>query len=113
MDIIYRREEATAAEVLAELRDPPGYTTVRTLLRLLEKKGHVTHRRDGPRYVFSAIVPREEAQEAAMRQVLWTFFDGSVSKAMVGLLKMAGDHLSEGELRQLKVLVENFTRKER
>ena len=110
MDIIYRQKEATVAEVLGEIPSPPTYTTVRTLLRLLEQKGHLQHRQDGPRYVFSATLPRKEAQESAMRQLLRTFFDGSTSRAVAALIDLQRDSLSDDELKQLDGLLKE-TRK--
>ena len=113
MDIIYRQKEATVAEVLGEIPSPPTYTTVRTLLRLLEQKGHLQHRQDGPRYVFSAILPRKEAQESAMRQLLRTFFDGSTSKAVAALIDLQRDSLSDDELKQLDGLLKETRKKGR
>lgn len=113
MDIVYRLEEATVAQVLAEIPDPPTYTTIRTLLRLLEKKGHLKHRQDGPRYVFFATVPPEKARESAMRQLLRTFYGGSAPRAMAALLDMEGDDLSEEDLKRLDALLAEARRKGR
>src|ERR1044072_3084293 len=77
MDVIYRAGRATAAEVLAQLTDPPSYSAVRALLRVLEDKGHLRHEEDGPRHVFLPTVPRERARPAALRQILHQFFHGS------------------------------------
>ncbi len=77
MDVIYRRGRATAAEVLDDIPDPPGYSAVRAMLRLLEEKGHVRHEQDGPRYVFLPIVNRDRARKSALKHVVRTFFDGS------------------------------------
>jgi predicted transcriptional regulator len=113
MDIIYRQKEATVTEVLEEIPSPPTYTTVRTLLRLLEQKGHLKHRQDGPRYVFSATVPKKKAQESAMRQLLRTFFDGSTSRAVAALIDLQGDNLSDDELKQLDGLLKEMRKKGR
>ncbi|MBL8986123.1 MAG: BlaI/MecI/CopY family transcriptional regulator [Gemmatimonadales bacterium] len=86
MDIVYRLGRATANEVQAELTDPPSYSTVRALLRVLEDKGHLRHQQDGPRYVFVPTVPRERARVNALDQVVRTFFDGSAAQAMAALL---------------------------
>src|SRR5438128_478613 len=86
MDVIYRRGRATAAEVLEELPDPPSYSAVRALLRLLEEKGHVKHEQDGPRYVFTPTVTRERARRSALKHVVRTFFDGSATDAVAALL---------------------------
>src|SRR5258706_3922369 len=86
MDIVFARGEATAAEVGAALPDPPSYSAVRALLRILEEKGHLRHREDGPRYVFVPTEPREKASRSALKRVLQTFFDGSLSNAVAALV---------------------------
>src|SRR5438874_7743083 len=100
MDIVYRRGQATAAEVLAELPDPPGKTAVRTFLRILEDKGHLTHRQEGLAYVYVPSRPRAQAGRSALRRVLQTFFDGSLEKAVAAHLGAAAD-LSAEELERL------------
>ncbi len=111
MDIVYQKKEATAAQVLEDIPDPPSYTTVRTLLRLLENKGHLKHRQDGPRYIFYATVPREKAQESAMRKLLHTFFDGSKSKAVAALIDMDTARISDNELEELDQLIKQAKRR--
>jgi len=111
MDAIYQLGEATAQEVLDSMVDPPGYSAVRALLRILEEKGHVRHRRDGVRYVYQPTVPRERARASALRQVVRTFFDGSAGAAAAALLDLSGGELSDEELEQLQALVER-SRKE-
>lgn len=106
MDIIYRRGNATAAEVLADIPDPPSYSSVRALLRLLEEKGHITHKADGPRYIFSPTVPREQARTSALKHVLRTFFDDSTEEAVAAMLDIADTRLSEPELDRLSRLIE-------
>jgi predicted transcriptional regulator len=86
MEVIYSRGRATAAEVRDNLPDPPSYSAVRAMLRILEDKGHLVHESDGPRYVFLPTTPREEAQETALRGVVRTFFDGSPESAVAALL---------------------------
>ncbi len=111
MDIIYRLKEATVSEVLEQIPSPPTYTTIRTLLRRLEQKGHLKHRQDGPRFVFSATVPRAKAQESAVQQLLGTFFDGSISKAVAALLHFERDNLSAAELDRLEDLLKEARKK--
>src|SRR5262245_65537883 len=77
MEVIYRRGQSTAAEVLEGLPDPPSYSAVRAMLRVLEEKGHLRHEQNGPRYVFLPTVPREQARRSALKQLVQTFFDGS------------------------------------
>jgi len=105
MDVIYRSGRATAAEVLDQLPDPPTYSTVRALLRVLEEKGHLRHEEDGPRYVFVPTVPRERARASALRQLLHTFFDGSTEQAVAALLDLSATRLSDAELARLSQLI--------
>lgn len=106
MDVIYRRGRATAAEVLDGLPDPPGYSAVRAMLRLLEEKGHVHHEQDGPRYVFLPTVNRDRARKSALEHVVRTFFDGSVTEAVAALLD-ADAKLSPADLDRLSMMIEN------
>ena len=110
MDVIYRLEAATASEVLENLPDPPSYSAVRAILRILEEKGHLTHAQDGPRYVFRPVVPRTAARQSALRQVVRTFFDGSATQAVATLLGMSESALSPDEARQLTQLIEKAKR---
>jgi len=105
MDVIYRRGRATAADVLEDLPDPPSYSAVRALLRLLEEKGHVRHEQDGPRYVFLPTVNRERARRSALRHVVRTFFDGSPTDAVAALLE-SDSKLSESELDRLSAMIQ-------
>ena len=107
MDSIYRRGEATAVEVLADLPDPPSYSAVRAMLRKLEDKGHVRHQQEGPRYVYLATVPRDEARDSALRRMVRTFFDGSPGKTVAALLDMRGSELEDAELDELARLIED------
>ena len=105
MDVIYRRGRATAAEVLEDLPDPPSYSAVRALLRLLEEKGHVQHEQDGPRYVYAPTVARDRARRSALKHVVRTFFDGSASEAMAALLD-GETRLDDAELDRLSAMIE-------
>ena len=86
MDILYRRGRATAHEVLADLDDPPSYSAVRALLRLLEERGHAKHVQDGITYVYSPAVSRADAKRTALAHVVRTFFAGSVEQAVAALV---------------------------
>ncbi len=101
MDIVYRHDQVTVAEVLDELPDPPGYSAVRALMRILEQKGHLRHRQDGPRYVFSPTIPRDEARQSALSRLVQTFFDGSTEDAVVALIDMSHTRLSKHDLARL------------
>ena len=105
MDIIYRRGQASAAEVLGEMEDAPSYSAVRAFLRILEEKGHLKHRKEGARYVFLPTQPRRQAARSALQRVLRTFFDGSTEKAVAALITMADADLSPAELDRLAALI--------
>ena len=106
MDIVYRRGRASAADVLDDLPDPPSYSAVRALLRILEEKGHLEHERDGPRYLFQPTVPRDEARQSAMNRLVRTFFDGSAERAVAAFLDMNSADLSPEDLDRLAELIE-------
>jgi predicted transcriptional regulator len=110
MEIVYRLGSATAAEVLESLPDPPSYSAVRAMMRILEDKGHLTHRHDGPRYVYSPVVPRAAARQSALRSIVKTFFDGSATQAVAALLDMSESRLSGDEADQLARLIEKAKR---
>jgi predicted transcriptional regulator len=106
MDVIYRRGRATAAEVLEDIADPPSYSAIRALLRLLEEKGHVRHEQDGPRYVYTPIVNRDRARRSALKHVVRTFFDGSATDAVAALLD-TDSRLDTAELDRLSAMIEH------
>ena len=106
MDALHRRGRATAAEVQAALPDPPGYSAVRALLRILEAKGHIKHLKAGARYVYQPRVSRETARRSALKRLVSTFFAGSVSQAVAALLENADTRLSESELQELEQTIE-------
>ncbi len=105
MDVIYQRGQATAAEVQENMPDPPGYSAVRAMLRLLEEKGYLLHEQDGPRYIFKPTLAREKARKSALKQMLETFFDGSTEQAMAALLNLSKSKLSDEELDRLSQMI--------
>ena len=110
LDILYQRGQATAADVQNALPEPPSYSAVRALLRILEEKGHVRHQQDGPRYVYLPTVARENAKRSALHHVLRTFFDGSAEQAISALLDESSTKLSPAELDRLARLIEDARR---
>lgn len=107
MDVLYRLGRATVAEVMENIEDPPGYSAVRAMLRILEEKGHLRHEQDGPRYVFIPRVTRDRARRSALTHVIQTFFDGSTEEAVAALLGMSQSRLSEEELDRLSKLIDS------
>ena len=106
MEIIYRRGRANAAEVLAEIPDPPTYTSVRGMLRHLESKGYLRHEQDGPRYVYLPTANADRVSKSALRHLVNTFFDNSAGSAVAAMVGMYGDDLTEGDLDALEQMIE-------
>jgi predicted transcriptional regulator len=106
VDILYARGQATAAEVQAALPDPPSYSAVRAMLRILEDKGHIRHEQDGPRYIYLPTLARDRAKRSALRHVLQTFFNGSAEQALSALLDESDTRLSDQELDRLAKLID-------
>ena len=105
MDVLHAKESATAADIRAALPDPPGYSAVRALLRILEDKGHIRHRQEGARYVYLPRASRETASRSALKRLVTTFFAGSVSRAMAALLESRDTKLSEAEVNKLEQMI--------
>jgi predicted transcriptional regulator len=105
MDVVYELQGATVNQVLERLPRPPSYSAVRALLRVLEQKGHLAHRQDGPRYIYVPTWPKEKAKRSALKHLLQTFFDGSTEEAVASLLDISEDSLSEEDYRRLLELV--------
>jgi len=106
MNIIYQNEEATAAEIREQLPDPPSYSTVRALLVVLEKKGHLKHKAKGPRYIYYPTLAREKIKHSALQNLMQTFFDNSTERVVAALMDISGSDLSEEEFEKLTGLIE-------
>lgn len=106
MDILYKHGKATANEVLDELPGNSHYSTVRTQLRVLEEKGHVTHEEAGVKYVYMPAVPRRAARKSALRHLVDTFFDGSAEQVVAAVLGGEGARLSDEELDRIAELID-------
>jgi BlaI family transcriptional regulator, penicillinase repressor len=111
MDVLFRRGQASAAEVHQELPNPPSYSAVRAMLRTLEEKGHLRHEAQGPRYVFRPTISLQKAKRSAMRHLLDTFFDGSVEQAVTALVEGSAAKLSQQELDRLSQLIDEAKKK--
>jgi predicted transcriptional regulator len=113
MDIVYEMKEASAVQVLERLPAPPGYSAVRALLRVLERKGHLVHRQDGPRYVYMPRLAKDKARRNALSHLMRTFFDGSTEDVVAAILDISEDNLSEDDYRRLTELIEKARREGR
>ena len=110
MDILYRAGRATAAEVRAGLHEAPSDSAVRTLLRILEEKGHVRHELEGLKFVYIPTVGRDKAKRSALKHVLDTFFDGSASQVVAALVDLAPGDLDKDEIARLQRIVDRARR---
>ena len=106
MDIVYARGEASATDVLNGLPNPPSRASVRTMLRILEERGHVNHYKKGREYIYRPVRARKRAGQSALRRVLSTFFDGSLEQAVAAHLLDRGTRLSKDELDRLRHLID-------
>jgi len=105
LEILYRLGRASAAEVLGQMTDAPTYTTVRGLLRVLERKGHIRHEEDGVRFIYLPIRSKARAGPAVLTHVIRTFFNGSAAEAMAALIG-SSTNVSDEEIRRLERLLE-------
>ena len=106
MDVLYRMEQASAKEVMDNLEDSLNYSSVRTFLRKLEEKGHITHREEGKKYIYYPVVGRKKASTSALSNVVQTFFSDSPLLAMNSLLDMSMKDISEEQIAELEKLIE-------
>lgn len=105
MDILFALGRASGQEIRDRLPDQPSYSAVRTILRVLENKGHVRHVEEGLRYVYLPAVERETAKKSAIRRLVSTFFDGSAKAAAAAFLDPASAELSDDDLRYLEAMI--------
>ncbi len=106
MDIIYQHGEASVAEVLENMSDPPSYSAVRAMVRILEEKGHLKHRVDGTKFIFKPTLPAENAKRSVLSHLVQTYFDGSVEQVVAALLDSSSTELSGLELDRLSQLIQ-------
>ena len=105
LDTLYRLGRANAADIRRELPDPPSYSAVRAMLRILEEKGHVRHVEEGLRYMYMPVVSRDRVRHSALRHLVETFFGGSPAEAATALLDSSAGKLSGLELERLSEMI--------
>jgi predicted transcriptional regulator len=105
MDILFRREEATATEIMSDLPDPPTYSAVRSILRILVEKRVIAYREDGPRYVYVPAVSPTRAREEAVRHMVKTFFGDSVEQAVAAVLRLSDTALTDTEIASIEARI--------
>jgi predicted transcriptional regulator len=106
LEIVFRLEEASVGDVVHAMADPPAYDSVRTMLRLLERKGFVKHRRDGTKYVYRPTQSKTSVSRSALSHLMATFFEGSVADTMAAAFDLKSDDLSAAELAKLQTLID-------
>ena len=105
MDILHRRSGATVAEIMADLPDPPTYSAVRSVLRILGEKELIKHREDGPRYIYYPAQSTETAREDVLAHVVRTYFGDSPEQAMTALLRMSDADMSDADVKRLRAII--------
>lgn len=108
MDILYKNEKATVAEVQAEIEDTISYSTVRALLNILEKKGHIRHESNGLKYVYLPKVSKKSAITDAIKNLMETFCDNSVEQAVTALLEFDKSQLSDADYDNLNDIISKY-----
>lgn len=107
MEVLFQRSKASAQEIREAIEDAPSYSAIRTLLKVLEDKGHVKHRAEGLRYVYVPTVGQEKAKRSAVKHVLDTFFNGSPEQVVAALLNVSSTKLTREELDRMSEMIEN------
>src|SRR5262249_33830506 len=110
MEAVYRLGRASVADVLAELPDPPSYSAVRAMLRILEGEGRLRHEHDGPRFIYLPVVSGDKARRTILRDLVKRLFDGSTEKAIAALLDPRSTKLEEAELERLERMIRTARR---
>ena len=113
MDILHRRAEATVAEIMAELPDPPTYSAVRSVLRILGEKNLIRYKEDGPRYVYFPAQDTEAAREDVLAHVVRTYFSGSPEQAVTALLRMSDVDMKDDDIQRLRDSIRSARQKGR
>ena len=102
MEILHRRGESTVAEIMSDLPDPPTYSAVRSILRILSEKQLIQYKEDGPRYVYYPAAPTEEARDEVLEHVVRTYFGGSAEQAVTALLRISDADIADSEVERLR-----------
>jgi BlaI family transcriptional regulator, penicillinase repressor len=106
LDVVYERGEATADEITAGIPHPPTQDAVRRLIRILEEKGHLRHRKDGLRHIYLPTVTGEKARARALDHMIKTYFHGSASQVMAALLESGTEGISDADLAEIEAMIE-------
>ena len=112
MEVLYRRNGATVAEVLQGMPNPPSYSAVRTTVNILERKGYLSHVRKGRKYFYSPLTPRKKAMQGAIRHLLHTYFDNSLEKAVTAMVALHSKDLSAADIERLGKAIRKHRKKQ-
>ncbi|MCA9040903.1 MAG: BlaI/MecI/CopY family transcriptional regulator [Planctomycetaceae bacterium] len=107
MEAIYNLKEASVSDVLKQLPDPPSYSAVRAMMRLLEEKGHLKHRQVGTKYVYRPTETKEAVRKSVLKHVVTSLFDDSTENAFAALLDISSSNLTKGELKNISSMVDS------
>jgi len=113
MDILHRQGESTVSDIMQTMPDPPTYSAVRSILRILGEKKLIGHKEDGPRYVYFPAKPTEKARQDVLEHVVSTYFAGSTEQAMTALLRLSDTNLSEADIERLRDTIRRARRSEK
>ena len=107
LDVIHRLESASVSDVIDQMQDPPSYSAIRALMRLMEEKGYIKHRKQGAKYIYSSTQTRTNASKTAMKHLVHTFLENSTEEAVLALLDSSELKLSEKELKRISKIIES------
>jgi BlaI family penicillinase repressor len=110
LDVLHRLKEGSVSDVLGALADAPSYSAVRSLLRILEQKGHVEHKEDGRRFVYVATQSHPQAARGALQSVVQTFFGGSLENVVEAFLSEDDANVSDESLNRMAEMIERARR---
>lgn len=111
MDLLYANKQMSAQDVTDQLPDAPSYTTVRTLMRILEEKGHLKHHKSGRQFIYEPTKAPEKVRQSSLQHLLKTFFSGSITQAVATFIDHPENKLSEEELKELESIVKKAKKK--
>ena len=106
MAILYKRKNASVKDILKDIPNPPSYSAVRSVVNILEDKGFIKHRKYGKKYVYSPTISRKKATSSEVKQLLTTYFDNSLEKAVTTMLEMHNNDLTGEDFKRLSLIIE-------
>jgi predicted transcriptional regulator len=108
MAVLWQRRTATVGDVVAALTrktHAPSYSTVQTMLRILEAKGYVAHDKVERAFVYRPVIDQRQARQRALRHLVNRLFDGSPSLLVLNVLE--DEKIDPAERQQLRKMIED------